>query len=74
MPHAAIILATSATAGEMGHITTKSESGNWVFKFGPQGIAHSLSLTSLIRIRDSSKGAITKDDLEQALAEVSVPD
>lgn len=32
-----------------------------------------MTLTSLIRIRDASRGAITKDDLEKILAEVPVP-
>ncbi|OSD06728.1 hypothetical protein PYCCODRAFT_1474169 [Trametes coccinea BRFM310] len=55
----------------MGHIVNRT--GQWEYKFGSQNIAHSLSLTSLIKIRDGSKGPITADNLDNLLAQVTVP-
>ena len=70
-PHAAIVLATSSKGGSMGHITTKS--GHWEYKFQNQKIEHSISLTSLIEIRNVSKGTLNAQTLNNLLAQVAVP-
>ncbi|KAJ6507138.1 hypothetical protein C8R47DRAFT_967002, partial [Mycena vitilis] len=61
-PHAAIILAQSAEAGRMVHISVAS--GVWKYQARNQKIQGSMSLTSLIKIRDVSKGSLTQEALE----------
>ena len=70
-PHAAIVLAVSAKEGRMGHITLKS--GHWAYNFQSQKMEHSQTLTSLIEIRDTSKGALSAQTLSNLLAQVAVP-
>lgn len=71
LPHAAIILASSSALGHMAHVTNRT--GTWVYKFTDQNIANSLTLTSLIKIRDSSKGQLTAEELNGLLAQVIPP-
>ena len=68
-----LILVTDMNQGQMGHITTNTATGQWMLKFGPQNIANSMTLTSLIRIRDASRGLTTAEQLAALLAEVPVP-
>lgn len=70
--HAALLLVTSSAEGYIFHITTKS--GIWAFNGGMlQKIQGSLSLISLIKICDVSKGTITKEDIEEIVRQVNVP-
>ncbi|KAA1477863.1 hypothetical protein DENSPDRAFT_845069 [Dentipellis sp. KUC8613] len=70
-PHAAIVLASSSDSGHMGHIVAKT--GVWAYKFQAQNISNSLSLTSLIKIRDTSSGPLTSNELNGLLVQVTVP-
>ncbi|TCD65019.1 hypothetical protein EIP91_003340 [Steccherinum ochraceum] len=70
-PHAAIILATDSSRGQIYHITTKL--GYWAYSSSNQNILGSMSLTSLIKIRDASGGAISPNGLDALLRQVPVP-
>ncbi|KAL4245084.1 hypothetical protein ABKN59_010220 [Abortiporus biennis] len=56
----------------MGHITTKT--GSWKFTYRSHNINNSMTLTSLVKIRDASKGELTGDTLKALLGEVPVPE
>ncbi|PPQ92604.1 hypothetical protein CVT25_007295 [Psilocybe cyanescens] len=72
-PHAAIVLAINDKEGHMFHIRIDKGTSAWKSDFRAQKIDSSISLISLVKIRDISKGAITAAGISEILKTVNVP-
>lgn len=69
----ALILAQSAEQGDMCHIKI-NKSGVWAYAKGPQHIAGSMTMTTLLKIHDGdAETPVTKEILEAAAENVTVP-
>jgi hypothetical protein len=73
-PHAGLIIPIDHSRGDYVHIRMGRESLVWELDADrSQRLEGSLTLTSLLRIRDVAKGAITKAELKDAAQSVEVP-
>ncbi|KIJ11114.1 hypothetical protein PAXINDRAFT_181914 [Paxillus involutus ATCC 200175] len=71
VPHAGLILATTAKEGSIAHI--KHQPSGWLYDFRKQRLDQSMTLSTLLKIHDVSAGTITSKELDEAARSVDIP-
>ncbi|KAF8512256.1 hypothetical protein JB92DRAFT_2723839 [Gautieria morchelliformis] len=73
-PHAGLIIPTSASSGRLVHIRIdRANAPTWTVQSRDQRIAGEMLLSSLLKLRDVSRGEVTIEQLEEAAASVPPP-
>ncbi|KAL6300166.1 hypothetical protein BKA93DRAFT_545935 [Sparassis latifolia] len=73
-PHVGLIIPTSDVSGTLVHIRVDRETSDvWTYQCRAQRISGDMFMSSLLKLREASVGAISVEQLQETAASVSAP-